>query len=853
MDKYFALGLSVRMALGLAVGWGPLQLALAEPADSRRFGVLQQAAGLPDEFTQHFFDVPLAVRVDLDGRLLGEAMVVLTRDERVQLLHFTDIAESSEPPQTRQRWATQLGTPTALGACSTQCDQGMMALHYSLANSQLSINTRAAETSPQALRFHSVPEHGSTGVILRNQLNLAGTQADTSGRYALRGQGSLGHWTTVAEAQVDRSSERYATTRHRVDQFYGEQVVDDRFFRLGYFTPSAQGLSRQPRMLGDSPDTTLGVMYGTSDSLAVDLGTPSATPIYVTANRAGLVEIYRAGVLINSQPVQPGLQTLDTKVLPGGIYAVEVRLVEDGQLTSTSEEFIYKPANWTRLDEPWRYNLYLGRQENLLSNWDRSRQGSFTAGMMSNYLVHPRVVLGVSAQRVADLMQYGTSLDWDLFDRVKVFGNVYQTEQRGNGYDLQGLWNYDAGSVVLTHNRAWQRYPRASDYWDERERPREERSARGQLTTQTSLALHHRLDRRHSLTARISRSEGATNGNTLDLGWGYFGQLFGSDTNWRLSLFDRPLTASSGAGQHSSSARSRGVNLSMNMAMGAPDRRLSVGMGSRSGRDGERDVNGIVSYQQDVKYGALSALGGSVSADRYGSSVGANARLQSQAVFGDAFVQTSSYNHSVGGGLNLESTLALGGGAVALSGQYQTYDAGLIVDVESDVNDLELRADDYSGSGALLRPGRNIVPVGAYKVGNLVFDFAGSEAHAAVIQPPSLGYHLNRGGVGYQKIRVMRTVTVLGRLIDVHGDAISGAMVINHASRTVSEADGFFAVEMSESTATLEVRHNGSRMCFLRLDERHAKRENDVLLVGDQTCTAQSLATVPDNIEGKEA
>lgn len=50
------------------------------------------------------------------------------------------------------------------------------------------------------------------------------------------------------------------------------------------------------------------------------------------SNCPAVAEIYRNGVLINSQPVQPGLQTLDSKVLPGGIYEVEIRLVEDGQV-----------------------------------------------------------------------------------------------------------------------------------------------------------------------------------------------------------------------------------------------------------------------------------------------------------------------------------------------------------------------------------------------------------------------------------------------------------------------------------------------------------------------------------------
>jgi hypothetical protein len=850
MANFSTLTLSIRMALGLAMALGPAELLRAQPASGGHLGVLSQAAGLPADFNEHFFDVPLAVRVDLDGRFLGEAMVVLTRDERVQLLQFTDASESLETPQTRQQWAVQLAAPTPLGPCPSACNGGLLALHYSLANSQLSILTQAAERDADAERFYSVPEQGSTGVILRNQLNLVGTDYDTTGRYALQGQGSIGQWTALAEAQVDRSSESLAQTRHRVDQLYGERVQGDRFLRLGYFTPSVQGLTRQPRLLGDTPDTTLGLMYGTSDSLAINNGAASSTPIYVTPNRPGLVEIYRAGVLINSQPVQPGLQTLDTKVLPGGIYEVEVRLIEDGQVTSTSEEFIYKPQNWTNLDEPWRYNFYLGRQENLLSNWDDRYQGGLSAGLIGNYLVHPRAVLGLSTQRVAELMQYGTSLDWDIYDRFKLFGNLYHTDQRGNGYDLQGLWNYEGGNLVLSHSRAWQRYVRDYSY---RGDSREERERfdrlypKGQLTTTSSLSLHHRLNRKHAATVRLSHSQGANSGTAVDLGWSYYGRVFNSDSTWRLSVFDRPATASSG------DARSRGVNLSLSMSVGGSDKRLSASLGSRSSRDGQRDVNGSLSYQQDVEYGALRTLGGTVTGDRYGTGVGANAQFQSAAAFGDAYLQTSSYNNELSGGLNLESTVALGAGHMAFSGEYQTYDAGMIVDVESDISNLELRADDYSGFGSILRPGRNIVPVGAYKAGNLVFDFQGSEAHAAVIQPPSLGYHLNRGGVGYQQVRVMRTVTVLGRLLDAQGAPIRGAMVINHASRSVSEADGFFAVEMSESTPTLEVRHNGSPVCFLRLDDKHAKRENEVLLVGDQACTADSLADGAQTLGNREA
>lgn len=809
--------------------WLPLAACMALWAGTSHSATnaLGPVKGLPREFEAHFYDVPLAVRVDLDGRYLGDAMVVLSRDQRVQLLDFTETFDSREPESLRRRWRERLANGRALGDCQADCPEGLRAIHYSLANSQLSLLTDRAEAVATAERFHRLPEEGSHGLLLRNQLNLVNDGVATSGRYALQGQGSVGHWTALADGQLDRGSDSQASTRYRVDQLYGERLVDEHFYRLGYFTPSAQGLARQPRLMGASPDTTLGVMFGSSDSLRIDSAAPSATPIHVTPNRPAVAEIYRNGVLINSQPVQPGLQTLDTTVLPGGIYEVEVRLVEDGQVSSRSQAFVYKPGNWSSTDAPWRYNLYAGRQSSQLSNW-QDQDDSLAAGVLANYLLHPRAIVGVSAQRIDDAMQYGTSLDWDVRDRVKLYGNLFHAQDHGNGYDLQLIHAYERGSLVASHSRSWltRTYPDRRD-----EGPTPPFQAR---QTQSALSLSHRLDPRNTASVRLSHSSGSDAGTGADLGWAYYGRLLGSDANWRLSLFDRP--GNSGTGD----ARSRGVNLSLSMSLGGGGRRLSASIGSRTSRDGGRDLNTSLGYQQDVELGPLRSVGATLSADRYGAGLGADTQFENQVMHGDAYLLRSSYNGEFTGGLNLESLVAVGAGKAAVSGQYMAHQAALIVDVDTDIEDLKLRADDALGVD--LHPGRNIIPVTAYKAGHVQFDFEGHAATAAVIQPSSLDYHLNRGGIDYRQVRVLRTVTVLGRLLDGQGQPLRGAQVINHASRSVSEADGFFAVEMSEATPTLEIRQRGQPLCLLRLDLEGLTREGEVLLAGDQQCLPEIAA-----------
>ncbi|MGP9800814.1 CS1-pili formation C-terminal domain-containing protein [Rheinheimera sp. NSM] len=784
--------------------------------------LLAQAAGMPAEFAGHFFDVPLAVRVELDGKLLGEAMITLSTDEQIQLLNFTASDDISYSSAEQQRWAGILSQSRPLGRCDHACPANLLALHYSLENSQLSIVTHNAEQNPAQAKFHHLPQQASNGVMLRNQLNVSHSGQQLTGNYNAEILGSLGNWTGMSSLQLTETGEHDQSLRYAMPYLYAQRELEGSFFRAGYFTPSAQGIIRQPQSRGGAPDSTLGVMIGSSDSLAVSRATPSATPIYVTANRPAMVEIHRNGVLLYSQSVQPGLHTLDTRGLPGGIYPVEVRLIEDGVVTSRSEEFVYKPTNWHNTEQRWRYNLYLGRQSRLLNNWHNNADGELSAGVMLNYLLHPRAILGLSGQRIDGTMQYGSSLDWQLNSRSSLYTNLYHSANLNTGIDLQYIYRYTNGDLLLSHNRSW--LDITTDYGSY--------SGKNQ---QSAIAWQQRLSYHNSVSMRLSNARGNNNGTGVDLSWLHNGSLAGSDATWRLSVFDRPASISSG------SQRNHGIELNLNINLGGKNQRVAASIGSRTARDGNRDHNASLNWQQYYDEGLVRNLAGTVSADRYGVSLAGNTGFSNSVLQGDAYAQQSSYNHQISGGLNLQSTVAIGDKHIAASGESTHAEAGLIIDVESDVEQLQLRADDPAGFSTTLQPGRNFIAVNPYKAGTVQFDFADNEAHALAIQPAMSSYHLNRGGVAYRQIRVMKTVTVLGRLLGSDGQPLSGHQVINHASRSVTEASGFFAVEMSESSPTLDVQHKGRPLCALTLNPAQHQRENDTLLVGDLQCDA-SLA-----------
>ncbi|MEB5932394.1 TcfC E-set like domain-containing protein [Pseudomonas mosselii] len=799
-------------------------------ATSARKSLLAQAQGLPKEFHEHFFGVPLAVRVMLDQQVLGEAMVILSRDERVTLLDFTDTRDSDIAAAERERWQSLLQQGVTLGRCTKHCAEGLIAVDYSLANSELTLLSEKVEREHHESEHYELPVGGSQGVMLRNQLNVSGGQRqDMSGRYAMQAISSVGNWTQTFNGQLTKLGGPQGEARHAVYELHTQREWQDNFLRLGYFTPDSIGLSRQVRSFGASPDTALGIMLGTSDSLAKDIARPAIYPIHVTVNREATVEIYRNGALIHSQSVRPGLQALDTRPLPGGIYDVEVRVVEDGIITSRSKELVYKPNNWSKPEQRWRYNVFLGRESTALSSWKGNDKLGATAGVAVNYLLHPRAVVGASARQVRGQSQVGASLDLGVAERTNLYANLYKTRDYGMGVDLQALYSYDSGTLIFSHNRSWLDN---RDSWEtllDGSRVRQRNPYNGQVSS-SSLGVTHRLGAFNSVNARISYSEGQMQGAGLDLGWTRNGQLFERDANWRLSVFDRPAAVSSGM------RRNRGVDLSLSLALGTPSKRLTASVGTRASRNGERERTASIGYQQDFESGPFTSVAGNLQSDTYGVGLSGSAQFDTPVATGDLFVNRSSYNDALSGSLNLNSHLVVGANKVAVTGRHIGDQAGMIVDVESDIDDLALRVDDLSGGGALLRPGRNVVPVSAYRDGTMQFDFQGVDAPAASISPTRARYHLNKGGVAYQQVRVMKTLTVLGRLLDGHGQPLKAHHVLNHASRGVTEVDGFFSMELSASNPTLEVVRDEQVLCRFVLDPRTLRVEGDVLMAGDLSC-----------------
>jgi outer membrane usher protein FimD/PapC len=787
--------------------------------------VLQQAEQLPADFAVHLFNVPLVVRVELNSKYLGDALLVLTQDDQVQLLSFTDAYNSPYDDTERNFWLNQLSDKASLGPCS-QCKKEWLALEYSLSDSRLSILTADVEQQNTEQKYQPLPEEGSSGIIIQNQLNLINAESSAaSSYYNLEAVASTGNWTHHTGAQVSKSGVAGNNTYYGLSQLYSQRELQGRALRAGYFANDPQGLSLRPGR-GSGGENMLGLMLSSSDTLVIEQQYPSTTPVYVTAERPAVVEIYRNGFLINSQQVQAGLQAIDTKVLPSGIYQVQLRVVQDGQLLSESQAMIYKPSSWRDSSEPLRYSIFAGRQTQLFSSTESEYEGDLTTGATLNYLLNPSTIVGFGAQYIDQHLQLGTSVDYSLSDRSKLLANYYHSEGSAYGLDTQFIYGFDSGNLVLS-----QQYNKNS----------QSVTAVSQQTT--ALSWQQRINATQSTSLRLSHQ--AHRGTGADFSWQYRQKIMDTDSTWRLSAFNRPAVSDQ------TQRRNTGIELSLNINFGQQSSQYSSqyygAIGNRTSRDGSKENTAELGWRKQIENSDIKNIGLSSNFDSYGVGINSYATVQNQYLTSDLYMSRSSFDGKFSSGLNLNSTVVANAQGVAASSANAYEGASLIVDLDSDQEDVELMAHDSAGQTVLLKPGRNVVPVGAYTPGTVSFDFANQHSAYVSLSQSVASYHLNKGGVDYLRLSAYKTLTVIGRLLDSEGKPLGGHHVQNHSSRTVTENSGFFTLAMRESAPTLDVLQQGEQLCHFDLASDTGQQRQDLWFVGDLSCqTNQSqLAEQP--------
>lgn len=747
--------------------------------------------GLPEDFRRYFYDSELIVQVYLNDTRLFDAAVALKENGDVRLLRTIDDAQDTDP-DSRALWANVLKQGVSVGPCTKSCPSGLMAVQYRLDNSVLKLYTSNYETTRARSAWLAIPEDTPGGAIMYNDASVTNTASSRSWGINSSLTSSLAGWSQKASFQSSGTDGKYHYSSSSLYELYSQKELQGSFVRLGFFTPDSDTGNVQTSGFGY--DTVAGVMWGTSDALLVSADSVSAWPVYVTGRNQSVAEVWRDGRLIHTQQLQAGIQALDTRQLPGGIYDITVKIIENGQTVDTQQAQIYKLQGWSNPDRRWRMNLWSGQRRTLATGDGRLRDDTpYAAGGGVDLLVHPRAILGFSGAATEKEHQVRTranvtlSPDDTLFAQYTL-GNT--DSQLNQNTDIRYYRNIPGGGSASLFWRST-----STDIYGHRTR---DRSRQQGDTWGSSLSL--RLPRSTSLIL---------NGQYMDTAWRQgFGAdvsvttlatLSGRDTNFRVSAYDRP--------GFNDNRRDHGVAFGVSISL-APAARHTLS--AETGLNQNQGYSSLNYQWQPGDESNIRTLGGGVSYSPQNTVISGNASVDTAYLSGDGYAQHNTQGNTNTLGGNLSQVLVMGGGRVAsVNGNTsRSMESALIVDVDADDEGTGIVA---SGSMAetRLKAGRNVVPAELWKKDRVQFSASGGES--VQVFPTGENVQMRRGSVKYIKVKAVKTFTLVGMLQDDRGNVMKNRYVSSDVSGGVINAEGVLTLDSGVANRTLRVREESGQ------------------------------------------
>lgn len=740
--------------------------------------------GLPEDFRQYFYDSEIIVQVYLNDARLFDAVVVLRENGDIRLLRTIDDAQDAEP-DILALWARVLEQGVSVGECTKNCPSGLMAVEYRLDNSVLKLYTSNYEKTRTASSYIAMPDETPGGVIMYNDASVTNSASSRSWGINSSLTSSFAGWSQRASFQSSGTDGQYHYTSSSLYEMFTQKELQGSFVRLGFFTPDSDTGNVQTSGFGY--DTVAGAMWGTSDALLINTDSVSAWPVYVTGRNQSIAEVWRDGRLIHTQQLQAGVQALDTRQLPGGIYDITIKIIENGQAVDTQVAQIYKPQGWSDPNRRWRMNLWSGQHRTLATGDTRGRDDNpFALGGGVDILAHPRAVLGISGAATHEDHQVRTKANITLSpnDTLVAQYSLGNTEYQSNqNTDIRYYRNIPGGGSASVFWRST-----TTDIYGNRTTSRQQGDTWGS-----------------SLSMRLPWSTSLIlNGQYIDTAWRQgFGAdvsvttlatLSGRSTNFRVSAYDRP--------GFNNNRRDHGVSFGVSISL-TPTARHTVS--TETGMNQNQGYSSLNYQWQPGDDSSIRLLGGGVSYSPHNTVISANSSVDTPYISGDGYVQHHSQGSTNTAGGNLSQILVMGGGRVASvnGNNSRSMESALIVDVDTD--------DDSTGvvaSGSMaetrLKPGRNIVPAELWKKGTVQFTASGGES--VQMFPQSDSMQMGRGSVKYIKVKAVKTFTVVGMLQDADGNVLKNRYVNSDASGGVINAEGVLTLDSGVANRVLTVR-----------------------------------------------
>ncbi|WP_454878804.1 TcfC E-set like domain-containing protein [Serratia inhibens] len=781
---------------------------LMAPAFSRGLDV----SAMPAEFRRYFFDTPVPARVMLNDEYIFDGTFILKEEGQIRLKAVLDSAgEAAATAEQVSKWESVLREGITLGDCAATCPEGLVTTEYLLERSELKMYTRQYEQNRVASNYISLPETLPSGLIISNDLTASGRNSRFDDwRLNSSWLSSLFGWTQklMLQSAYSQASSGYRTTE--IAEAWSQKELEGSYLRTGVFSSDTE--SGNVQMPGYASDRIAGAMWGTSDTLLNAGDSVSLYPVYVTGRNQSLADVFINEKLVYTQQLRAGIQALDTRRLPGGVYDISIRISENGKVTDVQTAQVYKPARWGNADKRWRASVWVGQA--LQAGPYSASQGGEAYGFRADVLLHPRSTGGLAFARNAQEQLWSIKNETQITDTTTLYSRytLWQDGRRDSDIRLfrtLGAGNASAGwrhGVVSNNNsRHRKAYSKTSDIYS------------GSFSWQ--------FPGRLSLTVGGQYTDsGYRRGLSSDLSLRKTASLWSRTTELRLSAYQRP--------SWSSGRRDTGVEIGMSIPLFSDSR-----VHNASAEMGTKDSRGYanLSYNwRPEEPGALSYLGATTSLSRSSHAAGVNGGLESRYASGDFYTQTTRGSGGLYTGVNLNNTLAVGGGKVAAASHLRDTDAAVIVDVDSHQDDPGVTVVSPAGDVAL-KKGRNLVSADVWQRRTLQFD--GNSTQNMHVYPASYSFQMNRGSVGYASVRAVRKKTVIALLTGVDGAPLLNRETASDIAQAQVNSDGVVTIDVSAEAKQLSVAagHNAAAMTCTLPDLSGERRET--VFINRLVCT----------------
>ncbi len=538
-----------------------------------------------------------------------------------------------------------------------------------------------------------------------------------------------------------------------------------------------KGHSLSTSVFSSSKDV-FGFAYGTSEATKLKVSRPSDIDVVVLVPSNGRIESYRDGILINTQFLSQGVQTLDTKSFPEGIYEVELKIYQDEQLFSTQKSYIYKSAVLQdRQFKLWGGSIF---EKNKISNdWIIGGSYSDHLSPSAQYTIKNefRHSLYYSELNVAQDLGFGSARAGIAIDTN---GN--------NAVNVSlGLRH---GSLSTSHLISW--------------------SDKGQDSYLTSQNAYWQYSTQTNFSLSLAKTWYEENNYSVSFGINHKLQS-AFMKNWHLQSNI----------SHTNQENYFDLNLQIPLTNSA---RAYV-------RYIDDDINTLgISYNYSDRNGFIRSANLSLDqtngVDNY---TGARGVTYFEGKYSDGSVGgnwNSRNNSSMFA--NVTGSLYLPGGPAA--GREQS---AIMINVDPD--DVgRLKALTPEGE-VILNKESTLIPLSAYSKHKVTVDVADDSAQLYQIENRQHTIVTYPGNVKELSIKAKPIFTVIGRLLNKQGDPLPQQNVMNHLGASFTSEDGIFSLEVSTENPSLTW-----MSCEYDLSDKLVKGQSYIFL-GDITACDSSL------------